>query len=108
MSEVNSTFKKFLQRIPKIELHCHLLGTVRKATMKELARKNGARTTDAEIDAFYVRGEKPVGVLHIFRELINNILQAPETCVESPMNIWKTPPVSRFDMQSFSGTRQAH
>ena len=78
MSKGNSTLKKFLQRIPKIELHCHLLGTIRKQTMKELARKNGSRTTDAEIDAFYVRGEKPVGVLHIFRELENHILQAPD------------------------------
>ena len=57
MSEANSTLYKFLQRIPKIELHCHLLGTIRKATMKELARKNGAPTTDAEINAFYVRDE---------------------------------------------------
>ena len=52
MSKGNSTLKKFLQRIPKMELHCHLLGTIRKQTMKELARKNGSRTTDAEIDAF--------------------------------------------------------
>lgn len=78
MSEANLTLNQFLQQIPKIELHCHLLGTVRKETMKELARKNGARTTDAEINAFYVRGEKPVGVLHIFRELENQILQDPD------------------------------
>ena len=78
MSEANSTLNEFLQGIPKIELHCHLLGTIRKATMKELARKNGARTTGTEIDAFYVRGEKPVGVLHIFRELENHILQDPD------------------------------
>ena len=78
MSEANSTLNEFLKQIPKIELHCHLLGTIRKETMKDLARKNGSRTTDAEIDAFYVRGEKPVGVLHIFRELENHILQAPD------------------------------
>jgi len=78
MNEANLTLNEFLQRIPKIELHCHLLGTIRKATMKELARKNGSRTTDAEIDAFYARGEKPVGVLHIFRELENHILQDPD------------------------------
>ena len=77
MSEATSPLEDFLQRIPKIELHCHLLGTIRKETMKDLARKNGARTTDAEIDAFYIRGDKPVGVLHIFRELENHIIQAP-------------------------------
>ena len=109
MREANSTLNEFLQRIPKIELHCHLLGTIRKATMKELACKNGARTTDAEINAFYVRGAKPVGVLHIYRELENHILSKTLMIfAELPMNTWKTPPVSRFDTQNFSGTRQAH
>ena len=78
MNEATTPLEDFLQRIPKIELHCHLLGTIRKETMKNLARKNGSRTTDTQIDAFYIRGEKPVGVLHIFRELENHILQAPD------------------------------
>ena len=67
----------FLRRIPKVELHCHLLGTVRKATMKAMAARNGARTTEDEIEAFYVRGEKPVGVLAIFREQEAHILKTP-------------------------------
>ena len=67
-----------LKRIPKVELHCHLLGTVRKATMKAMAARNGARTTEDEIDAFYVRGEKPVGVLAIFREQEAHILKTTE------------------------------
>ena len=66
-----------LKRIPKVELHCHLLGTVRKATMKAMAARNGARTTEDEIEAFYVRGEKPVGVLAIFREMEAHILKTP-------------------------------
>ncbi len=67
----------FLRRIPKAELHCHLLGTVRKQTMKAMAARNGARTTEDEIEAFYVRGEKPVGVLAIFREMEAHILKTP-------------------------------
>ncbi len=68
----------FLKRMPKVELHCHLLGTVRKATMKAMAARNGARTTDNDIEAFYVRGEKPVGVLAIFREMEAHILKTPD------------------------------
>ncbi len=63
-----------LARIPKVELHCHLLGTIRQQTMVEIAAKNRARTTREEIEQFYIRGEKPVGVLHIFRELEAHIL----------------------------------
>ena len=52
--------------------------------MKELARKNGARTTDAEINAFYVRGEKPV--VHIFRELKTTFSKTLMIFAELPMN----------------------
>lgn len=69
---------EFLRLIPKVEIHCHLLGTIRKQTMKDIAAANGARTTSDEIESFYVRGEKPVGVLHIFRELEGHILMRPE------------------------------
>ena len=68
----------FLRRIPKVELHCHLLGTVRKQTMKAMAARNGARTAEERIEGFYIRGEKPVGVLAIFRELEAHILMTPE------------------------------
>ncbi len=68
---------EWVRSIPKIELHCHLLGTIRKNTMRDIARANGARTQDLEIEEFYVRGEKPVGVLRIFRELEAHILCEP-------------------------------
>ena len=61
------TLLDFLHALPKAELHCHLLGTVRQDTFAELARREKAPLDDAEIQAFYTRGEKPVGVLRVLR-----------------------------------------
>jgi adenine deaminase len=33
---------QFLERIPKVEIHCHLLGTVRYETFLDLAQRAGA------------------------------------------------------------------
>lgn len=57
----------FFKKIPKVELHCHLYGTIRLNTLKDFVREAGAPMTEAEIEGFYVRGDKPKGVLHIFR-----------------------------------------
>jgi adenosine deaminase len=59
----------FLHEMPKVELHCHLLGTVRRATFEDLARRAGAPIAMAEIESFYTRGAKPVGVLRVLRAL---------------------------------------
>lgn len=59
----------FLRAIPKAELHCHLLGSVRQATFTELAARAKAPLTGEEIVAFYTRGEKPAGVLRVLRAL---------------------------------------
>lgn len=60
---------RFLQAMPKMELHCHLFGTVRRDTFAELNRRAGAPLTDEEVTGFYTRGEKPVGVLRVLRAL---------------------------------------
>ena len=60
---------RFAQALPKAELHCHLLGTVRRSTFEDLARRARAPLAAAEIEAFYTRGEKPVGVLRVLRAL---------------------------------------
>ncbi|MFO1294797.1 MAG: adenosine deaminase [Rubrivivax sp.] len=68
----------FLHAMPKVELHCHLLGTVRRATFAELARRARAPLAEAEIEAFYTRGDKPVGVLRVLRALDAHLLRRPD------------------------------
>ncbi|VTU36528.1 adenosine deaminase [Variovorax sp. PBL-E5] len=68
----------FCRAIPKVELHCHLLGTVRHATFKALAHRAKASLSDEEIDAFYIRGEKPIGVLKALRALDAHLLKTPD------------------------------
>jgi adenosine deaminase len=70
--------QRFCHAIPKVELHCHLLGTVRRATFIELAQRAGAPLTLAEMDAFYTRGDKPVGVLRVLRALDQWLLRTPD------------------------------
>ena len=67
----------FLRAIPKVELHCHLLGTVRAQTFIDFAQKAGAPIPRKDIEAFYIRGEKPVGVLKALRTL-DQIIGAPD------------------------------
>ena len=67
----------FCHAIPKAELHCHLLGTVRHATFAELASAANAPLSADEITAFYTRREKPVGVLRVLRALDEFLLRTP-------------------------------
>ncbi len=68
----------FLGAMPKAELHCHLLGTVRHATFVDLVRRANAPFTDEEITSFYTRGEKPVGVLRVLRALDAYLIRTPD------------------------------
>lgn len=83
----DAALQRFLHAMPKVEIHAHLLGTLRHATFKELARRAAraaaaqgapAPLTDAEVDAFYARGEKPVGVLKALRALDASLLRTPD------------------------------
>jgi adenosine deaminase len=65
----------FLHALPKVELHCHLLGAVRKQTFEDLVRQADSPLTPEDVDAFYTRGDKPVGVLRVLRALDQWLLQ---------------------------------
>ena len=67
----------FLHAIPKVELHCHLFGTVRQHTFTELNRSAGSPLAQQEIDGFYTRGDKPVGVLRVLRALDSHLVRGP-------------------------------
>lgn len=77
MSNSPLSIEQFVRAIPKVELHCHLFGTVRQATFRSLAAKTNNVVTSDEIDAFYTRGEKPVGVLRVLRALDAHLIVAP-------------------------------
>lgn len=70
--------ESFLHAIPKVELHCHLFGTVRKDTFIDLNRHAGKPLPDDEIEAFYTRGEKPVGVLRVLRALDAQLVRSAD------------------------------
>jgi adenosine deaminase len=71
---INVEYRHFFAAIPKAELHCHLLGAVRRDTFADLVAKRGAPITDAEIGTFYKRSTRPVGVLRVLRTLERHLL----------------------------------
>lgn len=46
----------FLRRLPKAELHCHVVGTLRPATLAALARKHGLPLPRPEAELYRYRG----------------------------------------------------
>lgn len=75
---VSDAQRAFFRTMPKVELHCHLLGSIRRETFVDLVRTRNAPIDAAEIDAFYERGERPVGVLRVLRALEKHLLLAPD------------------------------
>jgi len=69
---------RFFLEIPKIELHCHLLGAVRQDTFEALATKHNAPIPAQDIRDFYTRGAKPTGVLRVLRALEQHLLLEPD------------------------------
>jgi adenosine deaminase len=65
-------------RMPKVELHCHLLGSVRHATFADLVRKYQAPLTQEEVDQVFARGRQKAGVLRALRALDRYLLISPQ------------------------------
>jgi len=70
--------REFFTRLPKVELHCHLLGAMREATFRDLARHYDAPIPVDMASGLYTRGRKPVGVLHALRAMEQYLLRRPE------------------------------
>jgi adenosine deaminase len=70
--------KAFFLRLPKVELHCHLLGTVRQNTFEDLVLKYRAPLSRDELQEFYRRDAKPKGVLRVLRTLESLVLREPD------------------------------
>src|SRR5436190_14192571 len=78
MSPDAQALDQFLHAIPKVELHCHLYGTVRQATFADLNRRAGSPLAEKEIAGFYTRGDKPGGVLRVLRALDASLVRVPD------------------------------
>ncbi len=69
---------EFCRRLPKVELHVHLLGAIRLETLAEMAQRQGAGYTPEEVEELARRDARPKGVLHILRALERRILRGPD------------------------------
>lgn len=76
---VSDALRAFFYAMPKVELHCHLLGAIRQDTFIALAEQHRAPLTPEEITGFYTRGSKPVGVLRVLRALERHLLLDPQS-----------------------------
>lgn len=70
--------ESFLQAIPKVELHCHLYGTVRKETFAALVAKYNAPLTAEQVDECYFRAKKPFPSNNVLRALDDYLVKEEE------------------------------
>ena len=68
----------FFHALPKVELHCHLLGTIQRNTLTDWVQRERVPVSAAQIEAYYTRGDKPVGVLQVLRLLEKSLLRSPD------------------------------
>lgn len=65
----------FLKALPKVELHCHLYGAVRKETFAQMAVRRKAPLTPAQIDEYYTRAKKPWPTNNVLRALDEHLVK---------------------------------
>jgi adenosine deaminase len=51
-----TALERALDQLPKVELHCHIEGTMRPATVLDLARRNGVPLPTTDLDELYRYG----------------------------------------------------
>lgn len=70
--------EKFVRSIPKVELHCHLKGSIRRETLLDLVRRERAPVSEDDIAAFFVRGAEAPGVLDLLHTLDRHLVRRPD------------------------------
>ncbi|KAG7725065.1 hypothetical protein KL933_004498 [Ogataea haglerorum] len=78
MTRNKGSLYEICHKLPKVETHCHLYGTICKETITYFNNRAGKPFTDEQIERFYIRGTKPVGVLAIFRGLDSDLIKFPQ------------------------------
>jgi adenosine deaminase len=68
----------FMLGLPKVELHAHLLGTVRRETISDLSRRAGWPVSQEEIADFYTPAAKPKGAIRVLRALDALLIRQPD------------------------------
>ncbi|MFM9970078.1 MAG: adenosine deaminase [Burkholderiales bacterium] len=68
----------FTHAIPKVELHAHLLGTVRRETFSFLSERAGWPVSTAQIEDYYTPSEKPKGAIRVLRALDSQLIKLPD------------------------------
>jgi adenosine deaminase len=69
---------EFLQKLPKVELHCHLYGAVRKETFSDLVVRRRAPFTTQNVEGFYTRARKPWPTNNVLRALDEHLVREPD------------------------------
>lgn len=66
-------YVEYLRRVPKVELHCHVEGTLRPATVVELAKKHDIALPTDDVDRIY-EYETIYEFLEIFRMVNSTVI----------------------------------
>jgi adenosine deaminase len=67
-------YTEYLRRVPKVELHCHVEGTLRPATVVDLARRHDITLPTTDVDRIYAY-ETIYEFLEIFRLVNSTVIE---------------------------------
>ena len=75
---MHDSLSAFTSALPKVELHAHLLGTVRRDTFTFLSQRAGWPVSAEQIEDFYTPAEKPKGAIRVLRALDALLIRQPD------------------------------